>query len=306
MQALLLADGIAEVALRPDLGGAVAAYDLVANGRRRALFRRAAPDAGDAFALACNPLLPWSNRISGGGFRHGGRFFPLAPNWPGEPCPLHGNGFLAHWRVVDGQRHAVELALDSDGPGAFRYAARLRYWLAGGALGMRLSVTHTGAEALPYGLGFHPWLVRDRTTVLQAAAADVWLEDAHHLPAGCVTARARPDWDFTHPRPLPPGWINNGFVGWDGRATVSWPERRLALAIDARPAEDTPMPLSTYILYAPILHGTGAPAAFFCFEPVSHPVDAHNLPGMPESNGLFVLGPGQSAAVQCRFTPYAL
>ena len=303
--ALLLADGIAEVVVRPGLGGAVAAYDLVADhlvaDGRVALFRRAAPGAADVMAMACAPLLPWSNRISGGGFHHQGRWVALAPNWPGEPLPLHGNGFLAPWRVVGQRRDAVELTLDSSGPGAFRYTARLHYWLAGGGLGMRLAVVHTGTDALPYGLGFHPWLVRDRATVLQAPARAVWLEDARHLPTVRVPVATCPAWDFTRPRRLPAGWINNGFVGWNGRATVSWPERRLALAIDAGAGADMAAALSTYILYSP-----DAAAGFFCFEPVSHPVDAHNLPGTPEGNGLFMLGPGQSAAVQCRFTPSAL
>jgi aldose 1-epimerase len=296
---LLLSDGIAEVRLRPDLGAALASYDLVADGARRPLFRPAPPDTADAFALACNLLVPWSNRISGGGFRHRGRFFALPPNWPGEACPLHGNGFLERWEVVDTLPHSAELRLDSNGPGPFRYTAHVRCWLSEGALAMRLSVVHAGAEELPYGLGFHPWLVRTGATLLQATARDVWLEDAQHLPAGRVPIGSREAWDFSHSRPLPAGWINNAFVGWDGQAAVIWQDRGLALAIDARPTEPTVAPLATYILFSP-----GAEADFFCFEPVSHSVDAHNLPGPAGSNGLFVLAPGQSAAVQCRFTPY--
>ena len=33
-------------------------------------------------------MLPWSNRISGGGFEHAGRFHPIAPNRGGEPYPI--------------------------------------------------------------------------------------------------------------------------------------------------------------------------------------------------------------------------
>lgn len=32
-----------------------------------------------------------------------------------------------------------------------------------------------------------------------------------------------------------------------------------------------------------------AAASFFCFEPVTHPINAHNLPGGPAANGLIVL-----------------
>lgn len=292
---LRLRDGVADVVVRPDMGGGLASYDLIANGERLPLFRRAGPAPADAFALACNPLIPWSNRISGGGFHVGGRFVPLAPNWPGEPYPLHGNGFLARWDVAAHDESSAELALDSDGPGAFRYAARLRYWLEDGALGMRLTARHRGQTPMPYGLGFHPWLVRTAATTLQATARAVWLEDSRYLPQRVAPVRERPDWDFVRPRELPPTWINNAFIGWDGRAIVRWPERRAALAIDARGPAGATSALSVYLLYSP-----GAQADFFCFEPVSHPVDAHNLPGRP---GLFLLAPGEAASVQCRFSP---
>ena len=54
--------------------------------------------------LGCYPLVPWSNRISGGGIEAGGRFWPLRPNWPGEPYPIHGDGWRRPWRV---ERHTV-------------------------------------------------------------------------------------------------------------------------------------------------------------------------------------------------------
>jgi aldose 1-epimerase len=44
--------------------------------------------------------------------------------------------------------------------------------------------------------------------------------------------------------------------------------------------------LGTLILYSP-----SAQAPFLCLEPVSHPVDAHNLPGQP---GLVRLAQGES------------
>ena len=59
--------------------------------------------------------------------------------------------------------------------------------------------------------------------------------------------------------------------------------------------------LTTFILYSP-----ASDADFFCFEPVTHPVDAHNRPGGPEANGLTVLVPGDTLAVSCRFSPERL
>ena len=91
---------------------------------------------------------------------------------------------------------------------------------------------------------------------------------------------------------LPAAWINNAFLGWDGRATVLWSERGLALEIVADP------PLSTYILYSP-----GGDSDFFCFEPVSHLIDAHNLPGGASASGLRILAPQEAMSVTCEFRP---
>ena len=70
-----LYDGVAEATVAPDLGGGLASYDLVDAVGRAALFRpcRDLSRAGP-FDLANNLLVPWSNRISGGGFHFGGRF----------------------------------------------------------------------------------------------------------------------------------------------------------------------------------------------------------------------------------------
>ena len=91
------------------------------------------------------------------------------------------------------------------------------------------------------------------------------------------------------------GWINNAFLDWDGRARVLWPERSLELDVTADPQ------LSTYIAYSP-----SAKADFFCFEPVTHSVDAHNLPGDPVANGLAILAPQETVSAACRFSPRRL
>ena len=97
---ITLTDGVGEATVAPDLGGGLASYDLVGAAGRAALFRpcRDLSRAGP-FDLANNLLVPWSNRISGGGFHFGGRFHPLEPNLPGEPYPIHGNGFSSAWAV---------------------------------------------------------------------------------------------------------------------------------------------------------------------------------------------------------------
>lgn len=288
-----ISDGQGSAVVVPRLGAGLARYDRVEpDGTRHALFRTAPDGATHPFDLACNLLLPWSGRISGGGFAFGGAFHPLAPNLPGEPLPIHGNGFDAAWSVLEAHPASVRLGLVSQGPGPYDYAAEVAYALEGGALTLSLAVTHRGPAPLPYGLGLHPWFPRTPGTLLHAPATRVTLEDSRHLPAGQLPVSARRDWDFNAPRRLPGAWINNDFSPWPGRATILWPDRGLALDIDATASPQ----LSTYILYSP-----ASDADFFCFEPVTHPVDAHNRLGGQAANGLAVLEPGARLAVTCRF-----
>jgi aldose 1-epimerase len=294
--ALTINDGVAEAVIAPEMGAGLASYDLLGAGGRTPLFRPCRnPSRAGPFDLANNLLVPWSNRISGGGFHFNGQFHPLAPNVPGELFPIHGNGFSSRWENERAIADSAEFSLRSEGPGPFRYEAHARYSLTAGALSMRLSVRNLGPGPLPFGLGFHPWIARSASTQLRAKAACVVLETRDHLPAGEAPIASRPEWDFAAARVLPSGWINNAFLGWDGGATILWPEQGLELDVEADP------PLSTYILYSP-----SDRADFFCFEPVTHPVDAHNRPGGPAANGLTILAPREAMAATCRFRPRRL
>ena len=286
-----LAAGSLTAEIVPSLGGGVARFDVLREGRRIEVLRPW-PKGGtnDPNALGLYVLVPWSNRISGPGFTFEGQFHPLAPNFAGEPCPIHGDGWLSSWRVSSNDDRSVGLEHDADGPGPYRYRASLEYTLDAGGLTTRLVATNRAAIALPFGLGFHPWFPRTAGTELLAPAKSFWLEDARHLPTERVMIASRNELDFSAFRSLPSDWINSCFMDWNGRASILWKDRGLALEVEARP------PLSAYILYSP-----SADARFFCFEPVSHSVDAHNLPPGPEAHGLAILNPGAMLAAECRF-----
>jgi hypothetical protein len=110
----------------------------------------------------------------------------------------------------------------------------------------------------------HPFFPRTPDVRLHASATGMWQAAPDHLP---ITLQAPPPHaDFRKRRLLEPGTtIDHSFEGWGGQAEVVWPDRRLAVAI----AADT----SRYVLYTPAEHD------FFCFEPVDHTINAHNLPG---------------------------
>jgi len=285
----------ARAVIRPHLGAGLERYDFLGRGNVEPLFRPASPEAQRPFQLANIPLVPWSGRISGGGFTFRGSFHALEPNVPGEPLPLHGGGFSSEWAVVQAGRSYAKFSLQANGPAPFRYDALVSYRLdEQGALTMELAVTNRAPIPLPYGGGFHPWFPRGQDTRLTARARIVWLEDEHHLPASSEPVHPGSKWDFSTGKVLPGGWLHAWFSEWDGNAAIEWPDRHLALTVDASTA------LSSAVLYSP-----SEDAGFFCFEPVSHPVDAHNLEE-PEDFGLTVLNPGETFNCAARFIPSAI
>ncbi|MGB3876786.1 MAG: aldose 1-epimerase [Shinella zoogloeoides] len=286
-----LSNGRARVTVRPDLGAGLTAFDVRHDDGWQPIFRTVDPGTMHPFALSNILLVPFSGRVSGGGFSFDGVFYALPRNMESEAYPLHGSGFSAAWHVASEGADFICLALSAEGPGPFRFDAAVTYRLDGAGLVMTLDVTNRAPIRLPYGLGFHPWFVRDADTTLAAPATDVWLEQADHLPKGRELIAMHPDMDFNQPRLLPACWVNNWFDGWDGRARIAWPGRGLAADIEASEA------LNRYVVFSP-----AADADFVCFEPVTHPVDAFNLPGEPQDHGLKVLEPGERFGVSMRIT----
>jgi aldose 1-epimerase len=288
-----ISDAGAKVRVVPALGAGLVSYDLKTEAGFLPIFRRL-DDLKNMrpFDLAMNLLVPWSNRISGGGFNHRGRFYPLEANVPGEPYPIHGNAFTSPWKVELHQPAKAELSLFSEGPGPFRYRASVTYALEDGRLDVSLSVENLASSELPYGIGLHPWFSRSGCVLLRARSPRVVLEDDRHLPAGERILDTEDEWNFEKGRALPRRWINNAFLDWDGRATIDWADRGISVDIDAA------APLKTFIVYSP-----GADADHFCFEPVSHTVDAHNIDLSAKENGLIELSTGDHLAIRCRFSP---
>ena len=194
---------------------------------------------------------------------------------------MHGNAWQSRWTVVSAAPQSVELQLRSTGPGPFDYRATARYGLERGALTATLAIENLSRTSLPYGAGFHPWFERTPLTRVHVEVDHVWLEDDCHLPTERMSAARWPTWADRQGAELPSGWINNAFDGWNGRMRVEQPDR--GIDIDVRASSTLPI----VILYSP-----GEAAGFFCAEPVSHPVDAHNRP-FERARYLVPLGPGE-------------
>jgi aldose 1-epimerase len=214
----------------------------------------------------------------------------VAPNDPEDRSPLHGDGWQSRWDAIDYSPRRATLRLRSRAIPPFDYEARQTIELRGPTLDLTLSVKHLGPHPIPYGLAQHPWLPRTPATRVQAKASGVWLIQPPDFPPSPVPDAIPPDWDFNNPRPLPDGFFDNGYAGWDGRARIEWLDRGVALDIEADPQ------VRFYHMYS-----LGADCPIFCFEPVTHPNNALGKPGAPEANGLRVLAHGEQTSMRVSF-----
>ncbi len=279
--------------LVPGLGGGVAAWQLEREHDLLDLWRPWDGHNPDRYALASFAMLPWSNRISGGGFEHGGQFHAMAPNRVGEPYPIHGDGWLQPWTLTQPDQDTMVMALEShrfDG-NPYAYRATQTFQLVDGGLDQSVSVTHLGESPLPYGLGLHPWFLRSPQTRLHAAVQGVWLSGADPLPTRHTTEWPA-TWDLNQGLDVNGTLVDNAFTGWSGLGRIDWPEQGLSLEMRVPAIHDADQNNGYCLLYRPPV----GPA--FCFEPVTHPIDAFHAPGQL---GLQVLHTGESLTLQVQW-----
>jgi aldose 1-epimerase len=294
MDPITLRSGPLGVVLAPAVGGAVARFWSDGIGSAVELLRPAPARAiaqRDPWAMACFPLVPWSNRIRLGRFAFGGRTVTLAPNRLPERHAIHGLGFQASWGVVDlDPARAVMEHRHAGGAWPWAYRALQSARLTPTGLELTLAVTNEGDAAMPAGLGWHPYFPRTRETTLTARVGGLWLTDAEVLPTDCVAPP--PGQDPRHGLAVDRVALDNAFVGWDGQAVVAWPERRARLRLTAAP------PLGTFVVYTP------PGQSFFCAEPVSHITDAFNLAAAGQADtGMLTVAPGESVHASFTLAP---
>jgi aldose 1-epimerase len=242
---------------------------------------------------ASYPLAPWSNRINDGGFSVGDTFHAVTPNAAGMPYPIHGDAWQQHWQYQQHGAASLDMTLESNqcNGNPHHYRAVQTFTLVDGGMNQSLTVTHLGDVPLPYGLGLHPWLPRNEQTTLQAKVSGVWLSHADCLPKE-HTADFPPSWDLNTSISAAGSLIDNCFSGWDGAASVTWPDQDLQLTLNQSSVSTE---VSTYSA-APsyLLVFRKATGNHFCLEPVSHPIDAFHQPGQP---GLQMLSKGESLSL---------
>jgi aldose 1-epimerase len=282
MTLLSLRTGRLAVDLAPAAGGSIERFAIDGVDLLRPM---AAADvaSGKGNNAAAYPLVPYSNRIRNGELAFEGRVFHLKRNWPGINHAMHGDGWAHPWQIEQADGRSAEISYLHERAGdecgwPFRYRARQFYRLEEDRLIVRIALENLEEQPVPAGIGLHPFFVRDAETELACRCQAVWAADAEVLPIERVAVP--PAWDFSRSRKVGVVALDNCFDGWDGHATIVWPQRRLELTLEASP------PFRHLVIFTP------PGREFFCVEPVSH---ANGLVGLSP------LGPGATLAGEIAF-----
>jgi len=279
---VLQQDG-ARLTVDPVRGGAIREFDW----HGIPIFRPTEPDAGDEpLETACFPMIPFVNRIAQGRFEFEGRSVQLSRNWSGDPHPLHGYGWRAPWSVRDGSGLSVTLSFDGhrEGIGAewpWQYRCEQHFQLLPDGLSIELSIRNLSDTPMPAMLGLHPYFHDAAHAQLQAALPRVWLTDEAALPvAEAPTPMA---WRFEPGRIVNTIPLDHCFPGWDGIATLRWPDRTVTMRASG---------CNCLQIYAP------GGKDFFCVEPQSAAAGAlgRNL------RQATVIAPGEVTAIRVHFS----
>jgi aldose 1-epimerase len=234
----------------------------------------------------CFPLVPYVNRIRGGRFCFRGREVTLQPNMPGDPSPLHGQGWLNPW-TVERQDEASAVLTYQHEPGEWpwSYEARQEFSLDRDGLSVRLTCRNSSGELMPCGLGEHPYFNCGPETRIDTHVSCAWTVDEHVLPVDKVPAEGR--YDLKN-RLVCGQDLDNGFGDWGGEARMTDPDWPYDIRLSSPEAK-------FFQIYSPPEGG------IFVAEPVTHANAALNT---PESEwpklGMRVLGPGEAMSLDMR------
>ncbi len=262
--------GAATATLDEHLGGRLAQLDLGTGP----LLRGPAP--GRRWSdWGSYPLLPWSNRIPGGRLAPDGGEVEVPVNWP-DGSAIHGLVASCPWDVVERTERAATLVVAAATP-PWSVVGHQRFELVPEHLVQTLAVENVGPEAVPVGLGIHPWFRAGR---LRLPATMKWPGDP--LPVGVPVPVDATD-DLRTARVPPP--MDRCFTGLTA-SSLELDTVRLSWR----------GPVSQVVVY------TGEPG-WMAVEPVTMANDGFALAarGVP-GHGVTLLGPGERLEVTYRFS----
>ena len=228
MRELVVADGLIEATLLPDVGARI--HRIRAFGHD--LLRT--PDdveahVRDPFFWGAYVMAPWCNRIPATATSVAGRDVDVGANFP-DGSAIHGQVVGARWTVDDDER-TCRIRAGCDG-WPWAYEATVAPRVEEARLILELSVMNLSDGPMPAGLGLHPWWRRPVRVALEAAS--VYPSNAH--PAD-VPEPVGGRFDLGSPRD-PTRGLDATWTGLSGPIELEWPELGLVGTLTVSPSVD--------------------------------------------------------------------
>jgi aldose 1-epimerase len=107
----------------------------------------------EPFWWGCYVMAPWCNRLEAGPISFGARRIDLAPNFL-DGSAIHGQVYAWLWEVSDDGSLEVR---GGGGEWPWPYQVSQRLTVSGAELRLDLALTNLGDDAMPGGVGLHPW-----------------------------------------------------------------------------------------------------------------------------------------------------
>lgn len=162
---------------------------------------------------------PWPNRLADGAYAYAGKVYAARINEPERGAALHGLAIHQAWEVLEAGADRVVLgcrvASGPEYPGDLDI--NVAYSLSGDGLRGTVTAVNTGAQAAPYGVCPHPYLVAgpaplDEWSLELPADAYLQVTPDRLLPVAVRQVEHDP-FDFRTLRRLGPVKIDHAFTG---------------------------------------------------------------------------------------------
>ena len=242
---------------------------------------RPATDIRDSKKCSLFIMLPYCGYIVDGVFTYFGIMRHVAQNDSGSHHPINGDAWKASWDVESHNSTQATLTykhLKASGF-PFDYTAKVTYALLDNQLHVTLSLSNPGKLPMPCGMGLNPYFIHKDQAKLFFKTSHVWYH--HNDPIFDRPYETPKEWDFKDGMYLKESF-NTSFGGWDGKAIVSYPDKRVIMTAHS-------------IFHHLSLNTYNASPDCFSLSPVSNTPDAFNLAALGVINtGIQSIGPGQS------------
>ncbi len=118
-------------------------------------------------------LAPWPNRLEDGAYDWDGEHQRVPIDDFSTGCAIHGLVRWSNWQATARSSAAVTMTLDLYPRPGYPFALRLEveYRLSADGLAVTTSAENIGAEACPFGVGHHPYLLPDGPAVDDAVVS---------------------------------------------------------------------------------------------------------------------------------------